>query len=573
MIKLQDGGKAWNYVEQRKRNPASSTEVAKPKALTIQQAEENKAASARRQYVERMKIRQQAEDLKRKGQTKLGNTVNDMGTNMLTQFTQFRTPTNEELEKGRGGWSGRGELLGSAVTHGLINEMTGGAMNWIGNKIASGEAKSLVKEGINKIKNIDPNKVPLVKDIHKINPLAFKPKADNYYRVVGTDAADDMLTNGVVRSKVEAKGSEKATGINLGSRPTAYPSFSKGKPSMEYAASLPKHAIIETNRPMAVSTLGRHGKGTTIFPVDEAGNYMKEFPANEAKLLTPDWLRGYKPLSLRTGNEVQTSIKDPLDLLANGINKIARKIDDHLLYPIRNYKEIPLIKKRFNELLSENNSAESINRMNNLGINADAFNKIVPKITVKSERSKYIVSQDRINIDADQLRRFKKTEPTLTMDAVIDHEIGHRYQSFHNPSMTNTFRVKGGEDYSLDKLERRTTNIDYNAKYIDPRRDLTGAAKENAEYFYDHQSEPISHMMETRRGMIERGYLSDRHAPINVPTIRKYFKDNPTDRIATFINPKGKFNFTRLRDLMNKLPAAAPIAGAAYLQNKKANPE
>jgi len=87
-------------------------------------------------------------------------------------------------------------------------------------------------------------------------------------------------------------------GIQLGGRPTAFPSFSKGKPSMEYARSLDSHVIIETQRPMAASTLGRHGRGTTMFPVDEAGNYLKSFPAKEATLYEPHWLMGYKKVAM-----------------------------------------------------------------------------------------------------------------------------------------------------------------------------------------------------------------------------------------------------------------------------------
>lgn len=55
----------------------------------------------------------------------LGNTINDVGTNALTMFTQFRKPTEEELVQGRGNWNERTPLLVNSLEQGLINEMLG----------------------------------------------------------------------------------------------------------------------------------------------------------------------------------------------------------------------------------------------------------------------------------------------------------------------------------------------------------------------------------------------------------------------------------------------------------------
>ena len=145
---------------------------------------------------------------------------------------------------------------------------------------------------------------PVIKGLGKIgnlaldvvNPLSgLRRNPNSYYRVVGEDAVEDLVTSGLVRSK-GARPKIVSEGINLGNRPTAFPSFSKGKISMEYAKGLDKHAIIKTDRAMAASTMGRHGKGSTMFPVDENGKYLNSFPASEATVYKPHWLTGYKKL-------------------------------------------------------------------------------------------------------------------------------------------------------------------------------------------------------------------------------------------------------------------------------------
>jgi len=55
------------------------------------------------------------------------------------------------------------------------------------------------------------------------------------------------------------------------SRPTAWPSFAKGKADLSYAQRLPDHYIIETEEKLITPKSGRHGPGSTYFPMDEKG--------------------------------------------------------------------------------------------------------------------------------------------------------------------------------------------------------------------------------------------------------------------------------------------------------------
>lgn len=128
-------------------------------------------------------------------------------------------------------------------------------------------------EGIGGFKNTSK----IVDDVRNIGLVDIKDiaKEDNFYRIVhGEDAYKDILNSGMVRTKTPEP--KKTSGaLNLSKRPTAFPSFSKGKISESYANGNPSNYIIESNADnIKVSTLGRHGKGTTHFPVDEKGNYV-----------------------------------------------------------------------------------------------------------------------------------------------------------------------------------------------------------------------------------------------------------------------------------------------------------
>lgn len=142
----------------------------------------------------------------------------------------------------------------------------------------------------------------LLPQTYTINPWAGK--LGKYNRVVGPDAIRDIQESGVIRAG-DRGGSQlpNQVGSIIGSRITPYASFGKGAPAADniYAQRVisqgKKPFIISTDRPMKVSTLGRHGKGTTQFPVGPDGKYMKEFPASEAKVFEfrdkPHWLKGY----------------------------------------------------------------------------------------------------------------------------------------------------------------------------------------------------------------------------------------------------------------------------------------
>jgi hypothetical protein len=132
---------------------------------------------------------------------------------------------------------------------------------------------------------------------HKQNKLPIAPKAigdsfgmvsvdhfnnpNKFYRVVTGDASfNDIVESGVVRARSGIP-SRIVGGIDIGNRSTPFPSFSKGSAAISYARGEKNHYIIETiDQSFKPSTLGRHGKGTTMFPTDINGDFIKSLPGN-----------------------------------------------------------------------------------------------------------------------------------------------------------------------------------------------------------------------------------------------------------------------------------------------------
>ena len=141
------------------------------------------------------------------------------------------------------------------------------------------------------------------KHAYKINPSAGK--LNKYNRVVDQGAIDDAFSSKLIRVKSPSDKLNVKGSINLDRRGTTpLPSFGKGIPDKDnlYMQSIVdrgnKPYIISTNRNMSKSTLGRHGANSTMFPVDNNGKYMKNFPTDEAKIFNydPHWWKGYEEI-------------------------------------------------------------------------------------------------------------------------------------------------------------------------------------------------------------------------------------------------------------------------------------
>jgi len=101
---------------------------------------------------------------------------------------------------------------------------------------------------------------------------------NEFYRVIiGDNAFNDIVQSGKVRT-IGGKGyigagynpTVKGLTSRIQTRPTAFPSFSKGRVDISYTNNNPNHYIISSSHPSIIpSTRGRHGKGSTHFPTNQ----------------------------------------------------------------------------------------------------------------------------------------------------------------------------------------------------------------------------------------------------------------------------------------------------------------
>ena len=103
---------------------------------------------------------------------------------------------------------------------------------------------------------------------------------NKFYRVVsGSPAYEDILESGKIRTlgsptyKGENAHLDKHPSLyeRIKVRSTDWPSFKKGKANLYYSQGSPDHYVIETEEKLIRATRGRHGKGSTHFPVDAKG--------------------------------------------------------------------------------------------------------------------------------------------------------------------------------------------------------------------------------------------------------------------------------------------------------------
>lgn len=166
-------------------------------------------------------------------------------------------------------------------------------------------AKAPLQAGLKQAAKYATTKTPL-RNAWQYNP--FAPKLGKYNRVVGQDAVEDMATSGLVRVNQNAGVAKDLGSFGVQMRTTPYPSFGAAQPQQNYINQVISQGktpyVISTDRPMRVSTLGRHGKGSTQFPINAEGKYISGFPASEAKVYeaAPHWLRGYKPVNVSKSN-------------------------------------------------------------------------------------------------------------------------------------------------------------------------------------------------------------------------------------------------------------------------------
>lgn len=153
------------------------------------------------------------------------------------------------------------------------------------NVIVIGESAQQTADTIRRINDKYDSEIAQISE-SKRTDKDFSNENEFYRVVVGGAAFNDIIESGVVRTNADNKNIQKESGtVDLSNRPTAFPSFSKGKAAMSYAAENPNHYIIVSeDSSIKPSTAGRHGKGSTMFPTDETGRHLKELNGEKVKV-------------------------------------------------------------------------------------------------------------------------------------------------------------------------------------------------------------------------------------------------------------------------------------------------
>lgn len=114
---------------------------------------------------------------------------------------------------------------------------------------------------------------------------------NNFYRVVDENGYGDMLETDVVRSSPEGTQPKIVDGLNIGNRPTSFPSFSKGAPDSNYSQESADNYILESDIPMykrgdtnPVTGNPVKGRHWAYRPIDsETGETLKELSVDKIK--------------------------------------------------------------------------------------------------------------------------------------------------------------------------------------------------------------------------------------------------------------------------------------------------
>ena len=149
-------------------------------------------------------------------------------------------------------------------------------------------------------------------ELYKYNPFAEKlNRPDFSYRAVNEAAYKDLLESGVVRGRAAAPKTQPSSSVSgisklLGDRPTAFPSFERGKVLTSYLPKTGQGFIYETDIPMVrrgevnpvtgETIRGRHFAARPINPV--TGEVLGEIPASAVRVYEgkPNWLMGYRQI-------------------------------------------------------------------------------------------------------------------------------------------------------------------------------------------------------------------------------------------------------------------------------------
>ena len=200
-------------------------------------------------------------------------------------------------------------LKGKQNNAGIVEDIVTDPLNLVGvglvGKLSKADKVIDATKAVDKISDIS-------KPTNRLKFDDFQNQNEFFRIVVGKESIDDIIKTGQIRVQRPSSYKTEPGVINLDRRGTTpSPSFSKGKPSIEYAKENPEHYIIRTSEPLKPSTMGAHGKGSTMFPTDEAGKHLKSLDASKTQVYKHIGNGEYELVDItKAGNKVLNKTDD-----------------------------------------------------------------------------------------------------------------------------------------------------------------------------------------------------------------------------------------------------------------------
>jgi len=310
-------------------------------------------------------------------------------------------------------------------------------------------------------------------------------------------------------------------------------------------------------------------------------------------------MTGVTDLLNTLGKETYHAVKSKV------VNPFLEKVVDPVLYS----KEMSALKKIHADAPNYFNNPETVRRLQNLEIDDPSVLKY-PELTFSREGgSHYNPLENKVNINLGQASSLKSRGYDLTNHGIYDHEMGHwlqresytkgnqyRYikdkvasQNYRNnfkkslkewqdkfPDQNTPEAIAAKPDLDFDKTfvfpGSKPTEADVQLHKLDrlsPIDMTTRGVYDNA-YFNNAGGkrtdavEPYAFLRETKRDMIDKGFLKDEFHRADPELIESYLNSKPNSRIGGIADNSFK-NYLILANSINKFPSVAPIIGAGAL--------
>jgi hypothetical protein len=391
-----------------------------------------------------------------------------------------------------------------------------------------------------------------IKNAYKLNPWAFKPNPESFYRQIGNEGLTDALSSNTIRS------------ANQSTFPRPHfvegTDFTKLYSTGEGATGSRPSVIFET------SGINQAGE-PFVFPSNSTSGYTPwiagdaTVPLSEGRILQKDWLRGYQEVPVELpGSPNGFSV----DNVGKGIKQSSNKIDQSI---IDNYT------KREIDWL---NSEEAIKRnMTATGKSREAVIKENNEIIKQLNKTTLNVLDDKADMAAGVYSQNKKNPVINLFNTgneeqllnVADHEIKHAVSQ-------QAIRSHDGLIDLVTNPYKKYPTVNVKKWYDNfiPGETTSKWASNAPEQ--QVVSKRIMDLVEKTQGVKRGTQLTDDNIKGVTDLLNKEIKNgNPqnSDIVAMLSSFKSKFGknyYPIVKDMVNKAYLAPVAIGAAALYKK-----